>query len=198
MPFGSCVLLNLKKKGCFWVRNDTFLHIRHPILNGSKTYFENLSVELKGFRESSASNRNAIAYAVLKLCLVKFEKRFFFKSKNDTFLHNCHLILNRSCTRYKNLFTELENFKKSNASNRKASSCAIWELCLVKFEKRFFFRSKNDTFLYNRHPILNGSSTHFENLSVELKGFKESTAPNRNAIAYAVLKLCLFKFEKRL
>ena len=141
VPIESCVLLNLKKS-CFWVRNDTFLHIRHPILNGSSTRFENLRVELKDLKESSASNCSAIAYAVLKLCLVKFEKRFFFKSKHDSFLHNCHLILNRSCTRYKNLFTELENFKKSNASNRKASSCAIWELSLVKFEKKAVFGSK--------------------------------------------------------
>ena len=41
-----------------------------------------------------------------------------------------------------NLNAELEDFPEVGASNHNVNSCAVWELCLPNFEKRFFFNQK--------------------------------------------------------
>ena len=51
-------------------------------------------------------------------------------------------MLNGSSIRYKNLSTELVNFKESNASNYNADSSVVLQLCLVEFQKKAFFNSQ--------------------------------------------------------
>ena len=95
------------------------------------------------------------------------------------------------------MFVLQESFKKSNALKRNVESCAILELCLVKFEKEPHFWLWNGTFLHILLSTLNGQTTRSKILLVELESFYESNASNRNEKSCAVLQLCLVQFKKK-
>ena len=80
-------MLNLKK-------TPNLAHLRLSILNGRSIKSENLPLEVEDFKESSSLNLNVDYCAVGELSIVKFEKKLFFKLKNDMFLHIRYSILN--------------------------------------------------------------------------------------------------------
>ena len=108
------------------------------------------------------------------LCSLKeFEKNLLFDSKMTHFyVRISPLKLNESSNFSEILFIEQENFKKSNSFNRNRVSCAVFGLCLFKFEKTLLFNLNMTSFyiLVSRNRLSNRS----QSLLIDLEHFKKS------------------------